>query len=105
MPVKMIFWDKGNVKLIDQTLLPSKFKYISCRDVNSLWHAIKKLQVRGAPAIGIAGALWHSSGIKDSKAKTGDALAKEVKERLSISPRRGRRPSIYSGRRRGWSAR
>ena len=78
MPVKTIFWDRGNVKLIDQTLLPSKFKYISCRDVNSLWYAIKKLQVRGAPAIGIAGALGIILGIKGSRAKTGAALAKEV---------------------------
>ena len=78
MPVKTIFWDNGNVKLIDQTLLPLKFKYISCRDVDSLWHAIKKLQVRGAPAIGIAGALGIILGIKGSKAKTGTALAGEV---------------------------
>ena len=80
MPVKTIFWDRGSVKLIDQTLLPLKFKYISCRDVNSLWHAIKKLQVRGAPAIGIAGALGIILGIKGSKAKTGAALAKEVEK-------------------------
>ena len=80
MPVKTIFWDNGKVKLIDQTLLPVKFKYISCRDVNSLWHAIKKLQVRGAPAIGIAGALGVILGIKSSKAKTGAVLAREVEK-------------------------
>ena len=80
MPVKTIFWDNGNIKLIDQMLLPSKLRYISCRDVNSLWNAIKKLQVRGAPAIGIAGALGIILGIKGSKAKTGAAMAREVKK-------------------------
>ena len=80
MPVKTIFWDKGSIKLVDQTLLPMKFKYISCRDVNSLWHAIKELQVRGAPAIGIAGALGIILGIKCSKAKTGAVLAVDVEK-------------------------
>lgn len=76
--VETIFWDDGKVRLVDQTLLPSKFKYISCRDVKSLWHAIKRLQVRGAPAIGIAGALGVILGIKASKAKDGYALSEEV---------------------------
>jgi methylthioribose-1-phosphate isomerase len=42
--------------MIDQTLLPVEFKEIDCRDVESVWEAIKTLRVRGAPAIGIAAA-------------------------------------------------
>jgi methylthioribose-1-phosphate isomerase len=71
MPVETIFWEGGKIRLVDQTLLPSKFKYISCKDIETLWHAIKKLQVRGAPAIGIAGALGVVLGVWRSKAKTG----------------------------------
>jgi len=44
----------GYLDLIDQTLLPGEIKRIACRDVQSVWEAIKSLRVRGAPAIGIA---------------------------------------------------
>jgi methylthioribose-1-phosphate isomerase len=78
MPVDTIFWRNGKVKLVDQTLLPLEFKYISCGDVKALWRAIKRLQVRGAPAIGIAGALGVMLGLKGSKAKSGKALVGEI---------------------------
>lgn len=46
----------GYLKMIDQTLLPVEFLEIECHDVETVWEAIKKLRVRGAPAIGIAAA-------------------------------------------------
>ena len=46
----------GFVRLIDQTRLPVEFVRIDCRDVPSVWEAIRSLRVRGAPAIGIAAA-------------------------------------------------
>ena len=44
----------GFVRLVDQTLLPGEFVQVECRDIPSLWEAIRSLRVRGAPAIGIA---------------------------------------------------
>ncbi|HWE37900.1 MAG TPA: S-methyl-5-thioribose-1-phosphate isomerase [Isosphaeraceae bacterium] len=46
----------GFVRLIDQTRLPTEFVRVDCRDVPSVWEAIRSLRVRGAPAIGIAAA-------------------------------------------------
>ncbi|HMB05832.1 MAG TPA: S-methyl-5-thioribose-1-phosphate isomerase [Isosphaeraceae bacterium] len=46
----------GFVRLIDQTRLPTEFIRIDCRDVPTVWEAIRSLRVRGAPAIGIAAA-------------------------------------------------
>lgn len=46
----------GFLRLIDQTLLPTELRLIDCRDVLTVWEAIKMLRVRGAPAIGIAAA-------------------------------------------------
>jgi methylthioribose-1-phosphate isomerase len=46
----------GHLRLIDQTRLPIELVEIDCRDVETLWQAIRTLQVRGAPAIGIAAA-------------------------------------------------
>jgi len=57
--VPTVFWvggTDGYLKMIDQTLLPTEFREIECRDVETVWEAIKKLRVRGAPAIGIAAA-------------------------------------------------
>ncbi len=46
----------GHLELLDQTLLPVRLEWIPCRDVDTVVEAIKSLRVRGAPAIGIAGA-------------------------------------------------
>jgi methylthioribose-1-phosphate isomerase len=46
----------GFLTMIDQTLLPTSLQSIDCRDVETVWEAIKMLRVRGAPAIGIAAA-------------------------------------------------
>lgn len=58
-----IEWADGKVRLIDQTLLPNEFKYVDCETVEDVWDAIKQLKVRGAPAIGIAGALGVVRGV------------------------------------------
>lgn len=52
-----VYWSQGAVKLIDQTRLPAKTVIITCRDLSTLWTAIHRLQVRGAPAIGMAAGL------------------------------------------------
>ena len=79
MAVSTIEWEDGRIKLIDQTLLPNEFKQIYCDDLPTIWEAIKSLRVRGAPAIGIAGALGAVLGIWNSTAKTYDAFAAELK--------------------------
>ena len=79
MAFSTIEWADGRIRLIDQTLLPNEFKQIYCDDLPSIWEAIKSLRVRGAPAIGIAGALGAVLGIWESTAKTYDAFAAELK--------------------------
>jgi methylthioribose-1-phosphate isomerase len=64
--------------MIEQTLLPEKYKVITVRTPKEMWHAIKRLAVRGAPAIGIAGAYGAFLGIQKSKAKTWPAFKKEL---------------------------
>ena len=46
----------GHLRLIDQTLLPQRVEHLDCREVEDVWQAIRRLSVRGAPAIGIAAA-------------------------------------------------
>ncbi len=46
----------GHLDILDQTKLPARLEWIACHDVETVVEAIKSLRVRGAPAIGIAGA-------------------------------------------------
>ena len=79
MPIPTIEWADGRIHLIDQTVLPNEFNQIYCDDVESVWEAIKSLRVRGAPAIGIAGALGAVLGIWNSKATNYPDFAAELK--------------------------
>lgn len=49
-------WTGLELILLDQTLLPTTTEYVHCRDWRQVAEAIKALRVRGAPAIGVAGA-------------------------------------------------
>jgi methylthioribose-1-phosphate isomerase len=68
----------GFLRLLDQTRLPAEVLYRDCRKVADVWQAIRKLEVRGAPAIGVAAAYGVVIG-----AQAGDAAA--AIERLRTS--------------------
>lgn len=70
MPVETIAWKNNKVRYIDQTLLPGTLKFVECADVKRLWLAIKRLEIRGAPAIGIAGALGMMLAARSSQARS-----------------------------------
>jgi methylthioribose-1-phosphate isomerase len=46
----------GHLEILDQTLLPTTLQWRACHNVDAVVEAIKSLRVRGAPAIGVAGA-------------------------------------------------
>ncbi len=54
--IKTIEWTGNYSKMVDQTLLPYEFKYINIESGQQMFDAIKTMIVRGAPAIGVAGA-------------------------------------------------
>ncbi len=51
-----IYWDEGKVRLIDQTRLPAEELWLELADYKDVVDAIKQMRIRGAPAIGVAGA-------------------------------------------------
>jgi methylthioribose-1-phosphate isomerase len=55
--VKTIEWKNNMVIMLDQSRLPIDVAYIECRDYLMVAEGIKKLWIRGAPAIGIATAM------------------------------------------------
>ena len=52
-----LWWDEAlpGIRYIDQTLLPTKYAIVRCTSVDRLITAIKRLEIRGAPALGVAG--------------------------------------------------
>ncbi len=70
MTISTIEWEgdeNGSIKLVEQTILPGELKYINCGDTKSIWDAIKRLGVRGAPAIGIAAGMGAYLGAREIK--------------------------------------
>ncbi len=70
MPIATIEWVNNSVKIINQKRLPFRLEFIYCRSLKRLWKAIKTLEVRGAPALGIAASLGVVLAAVNSRAKT-----------------------------------
>lgn len=54
--LRPIIWAENTVKLIDQTRLPLEEVWLEIGDYRQVIDAIKTMRIRGAPAIGVAGA-------------------------------------------------
>ena len=78
----------GFLRLLDQTLLPTELTYRECRTVEDVWEAIRRLRVRGAPAIGVAAAygvvLGMQPWLRNPAADRGQRL-REVNDYLRTS--------------------
>lgn len=67
--VKTIEWVDGKVIMLDQARLPVDVVYIECDNYLKVAEGIKKLWIRGAPAIGIAAAMGIALAARDIKAE------------------------------------
>lgn len=76
--MRSIMWDEG-VRLIDQTKLPEKLEIMTCRKVEELVDAIKRLAIRGAPALEAAGAYGIALAAYEKEFKDADELKKHLK--------------------------
>lgn len=71
--------DRSAVNIIDQTLLPGTIKRINLHTKEEMWEAIKKLRVRGAPAIGVTAAYSMAYLASQISADSFDDFYKEFK--------------------------
>jgi methylthioribose-1-phosphate isomerase len=56
-PIDWVGGPDGHIRLLDQSRLPGETAFLDLTDVDELIAAIRRLAVRGAPALGVAGAL------------------------------------------------
>ncbi len=64
--IKTIEWTDEGISMLDQRLLPSEEKYLMLRSYEEVAEAIKKMVVRGAPAIGVSAAMGLALGASQS---------------------------------------
>lgn len=64
--IKTVEWTDEGVRMLDQRLLPTEEKYLMLRSYDEVAEAIKKMVVRGAPAIGVSAAMGLALGAKQS---------------------------------------
>lgn len=76
--LKTIEWKDNSVIMIDQTKLPTDLVYVKYTDYHEVANAIKTLIIRGAPAIGVAGAFGLALAALQSKAATKEELISDL---------------------------
>lgn len=81
---RTVKWENGKVVMIDQLKLPSRFTHVECSNHHQVADAIKRMVIRGAPAIGIAAAMAIALAAKKSKAKTKEELFNELEAAADI---------------------
>src|SRR5437879_12171059 len=75
MPVQAIAWSpSGAVRIVDQRALPEACIERDLESVEAVADAIRTLQVRGAPLIGIAAAMGLVAGTRELRGAPRDAL-------------------------------
>ena len=76
--IPTVEWKNGAVRLLDQSRLPEHVEFLDCRDYKAVASAIRELNVRGAPAIGVTAAMGVALGAQAVAAASYDEFAKAV---------------------------
>jgi methylthioribose-1-phosphate isomerase len=87
--VRTIDWADGRIRIIDQTRLPAEEAIISLESVEEVAEAISSLRVRGAPALGVAGALGIALAARlaqESGEDVGEAISRAASLLASTRP-------------------
>jgi methylthioribose-1-phosphate isomerase len=83
-PLLTVAWKNDSVEFIDQTKLPNKLVYVRCKDYREVADVIRKLVVRGAPAIGVSAAFGLALAAQQSNAKTSTELMTDLDNAFKV---------------------
>ena len=84
MPIRTIEWKNDSVYLIDQTLLPEQVVIRRIQTAPEMAHAIRSMQIRGAPAIGIAAAFGVYLGARTAENSSPENFLNAVSSAVSL---------------------
>jgi methylthioribose-1-phosphate isomerase len=82
--MKTLEWYNGTLRLVDQARLPGELCFVDCETYQEVARAIKDLQVRGAPAIGVAAAYGVALASLGSSESKREKLLQELDEAIAV---------------------
>jgi methylthioribose-1-phosphate isomerase len=91
--VRTLWWEAGAIHLIDQRLLPGSTVFVRCTTLAEVVHAIRSMQVRGAPAIGCTAAYGMALVGVSSAAPDADLLEELAAAKRALD---GARPTAVN---------
>jgi methylthioribose-1-phosphate isomerase len=86
--VRTLWWETGALHLLDQRLLPSSTVFVRCTTLAEVVHAIRSMQVRGAPAIGCTAAYGMALVAVSSRAPDNELLVELAAAKQSLDAAR-----------------
>lgn len=92
--IRTIEWVDGSVRLIDQTRLPGELVYKKTSDYRDIAESIRRLEVRGAPAIGVAAAMGIALAARASTADDLESLRGDIEDAARVLE--GTRPTAVN---------
>jgi len=92
--LKTVEWVNGHVRMIDQTKLPYKFTYVNLQNYRQVAAAIKRMIVRGAPAIGAAAAMGLALAANANKGRSKARSLQELEVAAGVL--RSSRPTAWN---------
>ena len=92
--MRTVTWEKGAVRMIDQTALPAKLIYVRFTRPEQVAVAIRTMVVRGAPAIGVAAAMGLALAATRSRATKLPDFMREMEASATLL--RGTRPTAVN---------
>ncbi|TFF84528.1 MAG: S-methyl-5-thioribose-1-phosphate isomerase [Promethearchaeota archaeon] len=78
--IPSIEWKNSKVRMIDQTLLPFELKFLELEDFREVANSIKVMNIRGAPAIGVAAAMGMALATIEYKDLPKEKFLKKMQE-------------------------
>ncbi len=82
---RTLWWENDRLYLLDQTRLPEEETILECRTKEDVWEAIRRLAVRGAPAIGVAAAYGVVLGARQQAGAVDAGVVGDVCDYLATS--------------------
>ncbi len=81
---RTLWWEDGQLKMIDQRVLPLRYEVLSYADYRVVAEAITDMVVRGAPAIGAAGGFGMALAALQSPARDRDSLLNDLAQAKNV---------------------
>lgn len=82
--MRTVWWEGGRVLLINQNKLPERLEYVECAGLERVVEAIRKLEIRGAPALGVAAAMGLALAAQNGKARSREELFRRLGEAAEV---------------------